>query len=165
MNECLLQKEIQNSLKIQMSKDSKFNRTIGKIGKYLNLLRHEVIYLFAALLSLYLLIGQSALLISRLMTVSLPLYYFFCNIKKKEKYETGRLLIYWPFYAFLHVLDYFLIHIENKIPCYVFLKTIFLIYLSSEWSRGSVRIYRSYIKPFLPISKYSMVNGRFSSTF
>uniref|UniRef100_A0A0K0FY08 Receptor expression-enhancing protein n=1 Tax=Strongyloides venezuelensis TaxID=75913 RepID=A0A0K0FY08_STRVS len=155
MTQCLLQKEIHNSLKIQLSKDNEFNRIIGKIGKQLKLLRHEVVYTF---LSLYLLTGPGALLISTLITVSLPIYYFYQNVEKKERYETTRLLMYWPIHAFVHVFDYFVPYIESYVPCYVFLRTVFLIYLSSEWSRGSIRIYRTYIKPLLPHNNNSIIS-------
>uniref|UniRef100_A0A0N4ZMD3 Receptor expression-enhancing protein n=1 Tax=Parastrongyloides trichosuri TaxID=131310 RepID=A0A0N4ZMD3_PARTI len=146
----LLQNNIHNTLKIQLSKDNEFNRVIGKLGRPFKLLRHEVVYVLLGLLSLYLLFGPGALLVSRIITIGLPIYYFLCIIKNREQFDVRRLLLYWPFYALFHIIDYYIIYIEQYIPCYVFLKTVFLIYLCSEWSKGSLRMYRAYIKPFIP---------------
>uniref|UniRef100_A0AC35UAL8 SAM domain-containing protein n=1 Tax=Rhabditophanes sp. KR3021 TaxID=114890 RepID=A0AC35UAL8_9BILA len=100
------------------------------------------------LYALYLLFGKRNNLVGRIGSLILPIKYSAEYIKKTYD-EKVRLLIYFSLYGVISVLDFFQPTIEVYLPIYVFLRATILFYPISKWTRGSIRIYRRFLKPYL----------------
>ncbi|KCV70693.1 hypothetical protein H696_03046 [Fonticula alba] len=121
---------------------------LDKISKKTGL---QKIHLFGAGVALILLSLLTSLagLVTSLVGFVYPAYASFKAIESKETEDDKLWLTYWVVYAFFSTIEYFISFILLLFPGYFFIKLVFLVYLFSPWTHGSVMIYDKILSPFL----------------
>jgi len=78
-----------------------------------------------------------------------PAYSSFKAVKSKNVKEYVKWMMYWIVFAFFSALETLMDPFVFWLPFYGELKTLFMIYLVSPWTRGSGVLYRRFLHPLL----------------
>ncbi|KRZ07295.1 Receptor expression-enhancing protein 5 [Trichinella zimbabwensis] len=109
--------------------------------------REEICYVFAALVSFYLVIGHGAQLLCNFIGYGYPVIKSIMAIESVDKADDKQWLIYWAVFGLFTLVDFFSENLYNFFPFYWLAKCVFLLWLYLPKFRGAEKLYTLYIMP------------------